>query len=78
LAEEEERRLRTLTRAAFQWRRKQLRKTLRDHPDVAVPEERLPSLERELSVALTARPETLSPDDFVRLSRLVAANRASF
>jgi 16S rRNA (adenine1518-N6/adenine1519-N6)-dimethyltransferase len=75
---EDEQRLRTLTRAAFQWRRKQLQKTLRDHPDLAVPEDRLPSLERELGVELTARPETLSPEAFVRLSRLVAANRASF
>ena len=43
-----------------------------------MPEDRLPNLERELGVDLTARPETLSPDEFVRLSRLVAANRASF
>jgi 16S rRNA (adenine1518-N6/adenine1519-N6)-dimethyltransferase len=78
LDEDEERRLRTLTRAAFQWRRKQLQKILRDHPDLALPEDRLPAVEQGLGVELTARPETLSPQDFVRLSRLVAAHRPSF
>jgi 16S rRNA (adenine1518-N6/adenine1519-N6)-dimethyltransferase len=69
---DEEVRLRTLTRSAFQWRRKQLQKILRDHPELRVREERLPSIERELGVSLSARPETLSPEDFVRLARLVA------
>jgi 16S rRNA (adenine1518-N6/adenine1519-N6)-dimethyltransferase len=78
LTVEEEGRLRRLTRAAFQWRRKQLRKILRDHPDLTVPEDRLPALEERLGVELTARPETLSPEDFLRLSRLVAAGRPSF
>jgi 16S rRNA (adenine1518-N6/adenine1519-N6)-dimethyltransferase len=77
LTEPEEERLRTLTRAAFQWRRKQLQKILRDHPDLAVPEDRLPDLERELGVALTSRPETLSPEDFARLSHLVAGALSS-
>jgi 16S rRNA (adenine1518-N6/adenine1519-N6)-dimethyltransferase len=77
LTEEEEARLRTLTRAAFQWRRKQLRKILRDHPDLAVSEDRLPGIEREMGLALSARPETLAPEDFVRLSRLVAGRASS-
>jgi 16S rRNA (adenine1518-N6/adenine1519-N6)-dimethyltransferase len=78
LGEPEERRLRTLTRAAFQWRRKQLRKILRDHPDLAVPEDALPAIGEGLGVDLSARPETLSPERFVRLSGLVAAARPSF
>jgi 16S rRNA (adenine1518-N6/adenine1519-N6)-dimethyltransferase len=78
LDEDEERRLRTLTRAAFQWRRKQLQKILRDHPDLALPEDRLPAVEQALGVDLTVRPETLSPEAFVQLSRLVAAHRPSF
>jgi 16S rRNA (adenine1518-N6/adenine1519-N6)-dimethyltransferase len=72
LDETEEVRLRTLTRAAFQWRRKQLQKILRDHPDLLLPEARLPALEAEAGYSFTARPETLSPEGFVRLSRLVA------
>jgi 16S rRNA (adenine1518-N6/adenine1519-N6)-dimethyltransferase len=77
LTEGGEARLRTLTRAAFQWRRKQLRKILRDHPDLAVPEARLPELAEELGVPLTARPETLGPEEFVHLSRLVAGRASS-
>jgi 16S rRNA (adenine1518-N6/adenine1519-N6)-dimethyltransferase len=73
LSESEEVRLRTLTRATFQWRRKQLKKTLRDHPDLSVAEAFLPEVEREMGISLTSRPEELSPEDFVRLSRVVAA-----
>lgn len=64
----EEERLRTLVRAAFQWRRKQLGKILRDHPDLTVPRDRLPDLAERVGFALTDRPETLSPDAFIRLA----------
>ncbi len=67
LSPDEEHRLRTLTRAVFQWRRKQLRRTLRDHPDLALPPERLESLGETLD--LQRRPETLSPTEFIELSR---------
>jgi len=67
----EEARLRTLTRAAFQWRRKQMQKILRDHPDLSLPRERVAALEAESGFVFTDRPERFSPDDFVRLSRLL-------
>ncbi|TVP55004.1 MAG: ribosomal RNA small subunit methyltransferase A [Gemmatimonadales bacterium] len=71
LSRDEEHRLRRLTRAAFQWRRKQLRRTLRDHPDLALPPARLERLGETLD--LERRPETLSPTEFVELSRWLFA-----
>ena len=72
-AEEED--LRTLTRAAFQWRRKQLQKILRDHPDLALGKDGVERLEAATGRDLTARPETLSPDAFIELSRAVVRER---
>lgn len=63
---EEERRLRRLTRAVFQWRRKQMQKTLRDHPDLGVPRAEVRRIGQE--VDLTRRPETFSPDELLSLS----------
>ena len=60
--------LRTVVRAAFQWRRKQLRKILRDHPDLGLSE---PEVERVLAavgVEGSVRPERLSPEHFVQLA----------
>lgn len=74
LDEEEEARLRVLTRATFQWRRKQMQKALRDHPDLAVAPAALERLREASGFDLTRRPETFSPDDFVLLSRLLAAD----
>ena len=71
LDEREEARLRTLTRAAFQWRRKQMQKILRDHPDLALSPEALSALQQATGADLTRRPETFSPEDFVRFSRLL-------
>jgi 16S rRNA (adenine1518-N6/adenine1519-N6)-dimethyltransferase len=68
LGPREEARLRTLVRAAFQWRRKQLRRILRDHPDVARPFEVVEEAARASGVALEDRPERLSPEQFVRLA----------
>lgn len=76
LAPEEELALRALTRLAFQWRRKQLRKTLRDHPDAGYGPEVLESLTREGGYDLTRRPETLSPEDFIDLSRRLPGRSA--
>lgn len=73
MEESEEAHLRTLTRAAFQWRRKQMQKILRDHPDLGLSAEELDRLEAAMAVSLTRRPETFSPDDFVRMSRMVTA-----
>jgi len=66
LTPEEEQRLRRLTRAAFQWRRKQMQKTLRDHPDLRVPRPEVRRLGE--TVDLTRRPETFSPDELLALS----------
>jgi 16S rRNA (adenine1518-N6/adenine1519-N6)-dimethyltransferase len=68
LGEEEERRLRRLVRAAFQWRRKQLGKILRDHPDLALSPEAAAAAAARAGVDLRDRPERLSPERFIRLS----------
>jgi 16S rRNA (adenine1518-N6/adenine1519-N6)-dimethyltransferase len=60
--------LRTLVRAVFQRRRKQLGKTLREHPDLRIPRGVVEAVAAELGLQLTDRPERLSPGDFVRLS----------
>lgn len=67
----EERDLRRLTRAAFQWRRKQFQKTLRDHPDLQIPSERVAAIGRALEVDLTRRPETFDPDALLALARAI-------
>jgi 16S rRNA (adenine1518-N6/adenine1519-N6)-dimethyltransferase len=66
LAEEE--RLRRTVRAAFQWRRKQLRKILRDHPDLACSEAEVERVLGETGLPAETRPERLEPEDFVRLT----------
>lgn len=71
----EETDLRTLVRAAFQWRRKQLQKTLREHPDLALGREVVDAIEADTGFALTQRPECFSPDELLVLSRRVAAAR---
>ncbi len=71
LSVEEEMSLRNLTRAAFQWRRKQLQKTLREHSDLRLSRTSVDRIARETGWDLTRRPETLEPGDFVRLSTLV-------
>jgi 16S rRNA (adenine1518-N6/adenine1519-N6)-dimethyltransferase len=68
LAADEELRLRRLVRAAFQWRRKQLGKILRDHPDLALSPEVAEAAATAAGVDLRDRPERLSPERFIRLS----------
>jgi 16S rRNA (adenine1518-N6/adenine1519-N6)-dimethyltransferase len=68
LSEEEERRLRNLVRAAFQWRRKQLGKILRDHPDLGYSPAAVEAATAATGVSVTDRPERLTPSDFVALS----------
>ena len=77
LSEEEERAVRELTRAAFRWRRKQLRTTLRAAPEYALTPAELDALERTTGIRLDRRPETLAPDEFVRLARALSALRAA-
>lgn len=69
LGDGEEGQLRRLVRAVFQWRRKQLGKTLRDHPDLGLSAERISSALAELGVEPHRRPQTLTPEQFMALSR---------
>jgi 16S rRNA A1518/A1519 N6-dimethyltransferase RsmA/KsgA/DIM1 with predicted DNA glycosylase/AP lyase activity len=67
----DERHLRTLTRAAFQWRRKQMQKILRDHPDLGASPEQVREMGLELELDLRRRPETLAPEQLLALARRV-------
>lgn len=62
--------LRRLVRAAFQWRRKQLRRILRDHPDLGYAEADIERALATVGADPTDRPERLSPE---QLGRLAAA-----
>lgn len=72
LTEPEERAVRELTRAAFSRRRKQMQRILRDAYGLA-PEEAEARAD-EAGVDPRARPETLPPETFVALARLLAAS----
>jgi 16S rRNA (adenine1518-N6/adenine1519-N6)-dimethyltransferase len=68
LSEAEEVTLRRLVRAAFQWRRKQFGKILREHPDLRYPAEVAVAAASAAGISLTDRPETVTPEQFVTLS----------
>ncbi|MBT8405702.1 MAG: ribosomal RNA small subunit methyltransferase A [Gemmatimonadetes bacterium] len=68
---DDERELRVLTRALFQWRRKQLGKSLRDHPDLRVERSRVERIAADLDLDLRRRPETLAPGELVALARAI-------
>jgi 16S rRNA (adenine1518-N6/adenine1519-N6)-dimethyltransferase len=67
LDSDQERRLRRVVRAAFQWRRKQLRRILRDHPELGYPEDVLERAATAAGVSPADRPERLTPEQFIRL-----------
>ncbi|HYJ78810.1 MAG TPA: 16S rRNA (adenine(1518)-N(6)/adenine(1519)-N(6))-dimethyltransferase RsmA [Longimicrobiaceae bacterium] len=67
LSEAEEGALRELTRAAFQQRRKQFQRILRDA--YRLSPEQVAELEQALGVDLRDRPERFSPEAFIRLAR---------
>ncbi len=71
LSVDDEHDLRTLTRAVFQWRRKQLQKTLRDHVDLQVDPARVARAESHLGIDLTRRAETLTPGELLALTRVL-------
>lgn len=66
--EAEEVRLRHLVRSAFQWRRKQLGRILRDHPDLRYPRGVCETAATEVGFELDSRPERLTPEEFVALA----------
>ncbi len=69
LEAEEEERLRRLVRAAFQWRRKQLGKILRDHPDLLFAGEVVEDALRRVGAEPSERPERLAPERWLDLAR---------
>lgn len=69
LSPEEEDDLRALTRAAFSRRRKQLQTILRDAPAYDLSPAEAHDLLDEVGLDPSARPETLDPERFVRLTR---------
>ena len=75
LSSAEEGALRTLVRASFQWRRKQLQKTLREHADLALERERVDAVAEATGFDLSDRPERFSPEELLALSRAVTAAR---
>ena len=68
--------LRSLTRAAFGLRRKQLQKILRIAPGYELPAEQAEAVLEAVGVATAARPETLDPDTFIALA--AELDRAGF
>jgi len=68
LGAEREAALRRLVRAAFQWRRKQLGRILRDHPDLSLAPAAAAAAAAAAGVDLAHRPERLTPEQFVALA----------
>jgi len=73
LSAAEEVSVRHLTRAAFQWRRKQFQSILRSHPDLGLSWGEVRTLEERTGFDLSRRPETFSPEAFIRLSRALGS-----
>ncbi|MFQ5536773.1 MAG: 16S rRNA (adenine(1518)-N(6)/adenine(1519)-N(6))-dimethyltransferase RsmA [Gemmatimonadota bacterium] len=71
LSAAEEAGVRRLVRAAFQWRRKQMGRILRSHPDLRVDPQAVEALAARVGFAPSDRPENLSPEQFVALTRLL-------
>ncbi len=69
---EEEARLRELTRALFQWRRKQLGKILRDHPDLRMPPAQVDRVLLAGGAGRSDRPETVDPEGFKEMARAIS------
>lgn len=73
LTEPEEIDLRTLTRVAFAWRRKQLQKILRSAPEYRLGAEGLERVAEVTGIDLRLRPEMVAPEGFIELSRALRA-----
>ena len=68
LSRAQEVRVRRLVKASFQWRRKQMRKILRDHPELRHESERVEAVLEVLGISGESRPETLEPASFIALA----------
>lgn len=68
----EEVRLRELTRMIFQWRRKQMQKILRDHPDGGLSPAVVAAVAAEGGWDPKRRPQTFSPDELARIAEALA------
>jgi 16S rRNA (adenine1518-N6/adenine1519-N6)-dimethyltransferase len=71
LTPEQEVRLRILTRSLFQWRRKQLGKILRDHPDLHLDAAEAEQLLAAGGATPMDRPETIAPQGFVAMAKVL-------
>ncbi len=67
-------RIRTLTRAAFSWRRKQMGTIVRRHPDLLSRAEPVLAALAARGLSSTLRPEQLSVCDFMALARVLAGS----
>jgi 16S rRNA (adenine1518-N6/adenine1519-N6)-dimethyltransferase len=67
----EEHELRDFARALFQWRRKQLGKILRDHPDLSLSPQAVDRVLAAGGARPEDRPETVGPEGFVAMARAV-------
>ncbi len=65
--------LRTLTRAAFSRRRKQLQKVLRQAPEYGLASEECERLLGSLGIDPAARPDALPVADYIRLASALSA-----
>ena len=63
--------VRTLTRAAFQRRRKQFQRILRDAPAYRLDRASVKEVEERGGFDLSRRPETFAPEDIIRLAKVV-------
>lgn len=73
LSLQEESDLRTLTRAAFSWRRKQLQNILRNAHGFGLTAEQLQMVGTRAKLTMTNRPEQLTPLQFIDLMRALRA-----
>ncbi len=71
----EETALRTLTRAAFSRRRKQIQKVLRQAPEYGLPAERVAAVLEPLGIDPAVRPDALPVHDYIRLATALAGGR---
>lgn len=73
LSDSEEADLRSLTRAAFSWRRKQFQNILRNAPGFGLMPDQVKEIEEATQLRMSDRPEQLAPADFITLSRKLRA-----